>query len=43
MKDARELFCWTSRQKELAAALWGMLDSNANDNNNNKGNAQRKA
>jgi hypothetical protein len=33
MKDARELFRWTSRQKELVEALWGMLDSDADDDN----------
>jgi superfamily II DNA helicase RecQ len=33
MKDARELFRWTSRQKDLGVALWGMLDSHANNDN----------
>jgi hypothetical protein len=33
MKDARELFRWTGRQKELVVALWEMLDSNTNDDN----------
>jgi hypothetical protein len=37
IKNAQELFHWTSRQKELVVALWEMLDSDANDN------AQRKA
>jgi hypothetical protein len=32
MKDALELFRWTSRQKELVVALWEMLDSAADDN-----------
>jgi hypothetical protein len=38
MKDARELFRWTIRQKELVEALWGMLDSDADNDN-----AQREA
>ena len=38
MKDARELFCWTSRQGELVIALWQMLDKDADDDN-----AQRDA
>ena len=38
MKDARELFCWTSRQGELVVALWQMLDKDADDDN-----AQRDA
>ena len=38
MKDAREIFRWTSRQKELVEALWQMLDSDANNDN-----AQREA
>jgi hypothetical protein len=33
MKDARELFRWTRRQKELVVALWEMLDSDTNDDN----------
>jgi hypothetical protein len=33
MKDAQELFCWTGRQKELLVALWCMLDSNADNDN----------
>jgi hypothetical protein len=37
IKDAQELFHWTSRQKELVVALWEMLDSNADDD------AQREA
>jgi hypothetical protein len=42
MKDARVLFHWTSRQKELAVALWQMLDSNT-DNNDTNNNAQHEA
>jgi hypothetical protein len=32
MNDARELFRWTSRQKELVVVLWEMLDGDADDN-----------
>jgi hypothetical protein len=32
MKDARELFRWTSRQKELVVALWDMLEGDADNN-----------
>jgi putative Ca2+/H+ antiporter (TMEM165/GDT1 family) len=42
MKDAQELFHWTSRQKELAVALWQMLDSDVNNNDAND-NAQCEA
>jgi hypothetical protein len=38
MKDAREIFRWTSRQKELVEALWQMLDIDADNDN-----AQREA
>jgi hypothetical protein len=31
MKEAQELFCWTSRQKEHVVASWCMLDSNADN------------
>ena len=43
MKDARELFRWTVEQKELVVALWGMLDGDADDNDEAQCSAQLEA